>query len=243
MSTPEPEPEVTSEPEPEIKPEPDVEPETAWAEPEPEWSTALSDWGVAWELHVYIFAGCYLLILLLASLSLSYFFKNKQLIKSGKLTVSLLFMVTLFTVLRSLTMFIDPYGTTGIIPGDYFRTLWSLALPGLTASFSMLLLVLLDTTKMSLGPPRFQKLSTLLIFTTCHFGIVVTSDIAFSVCDSCKGMLLFCQILFIVYGALLACGYMYSSVVIYKNCAAGDKQGTNMYILTYHSKPTTLKQR
>ena len=235
------EPEITSEPEitgepdvtPEIYPEsepgaiaePESELESAWAEPEPDWTRAFSDWGVAWELHVYVFACCYLVIFVLALLSLTYFLKNKHGLKQGKLTVSLLLMLMIFTFLRSFAMFVDPYGTVGIMPGHYFRTFWSLALPGLTASFSVLLLVLLDTTKMSLGPPRFQKLSTILIFTGGHFSIVIVSDIAFSLCDSCKSMLLFCQILFILYGALLSAGYMYSSIAIYKNTAAGNNQG------------------
>ena len=218
-----PEPEITSEPE--IVVEPEAELESAWAEPEPDWPSAFSDWGVAWELHVYVFACCYLVIFVLAVFSLTHFFKNKQGMKQGKLTVSLQLMLMIFTLLRSFAMFVDPYGTVGIMPGDYFRTLWGMALPGLTASFSVLLLVLLDTTKMSLGPPRFQKLSTILIFTGCHFGIVIVSDIAFSLCDSCKGMLLLCQILFILYGALLSAGYMYSSIAIYKNTVAGNNQG------------------
>lgn len=207
-------------------PEPEDELESAWAEPEPDWSSALPSWGIAWDLHVYISAGCYLIVFLLAVFSVLYFLKSKQSMKQGKLTISLLFMLIVFTVLRGTVMLIDPYGTTGVMPGDYFRTLWSLALPGLTASFSVLLLVLLDTTKMSLGPPRFQKLSTILIFTALHFTIVIASDVAFSLCDSCRGMLLFCQVLFILYGALLSVGYMYSSIAIHKNCAAGNQQGT-----------------
>ena len=223
-----PEPEFLPKPEAKPEPEPEAEVEGAWAEPEPDWSSAYYNWGPAWELHVYIFAACYFVIFLLAAISLTSFIKDKQSLKRGKLTFSLLIMVTIFTLLRSMAMFIDPYGTTDTIPNDFFRMLWSVALPGLTASFSVLLLVLLDTTKMSLGPPRFQKLSTILIFTACHFAIVIISDIVFILCQSCKGMLLFCQILFILYGALLAVGYLYSSVAIHKNCAAGNRQGNKL---------------
>ena len=173
--------EITAEPEitPGLYPEPELgsesELESAWAESEPDWTSAFSDWGVAWEMHVYVFAFFYLIIFVLALFSLTFFLKNKQCLKQGNLTISLLLMLIIFTSLRSFAMFVDPYGTVGIMPGHYFRAFWSLALPGLTASFSVLLLVLLDTTKMSLGPPRFQKLSTILIFTGGHFGIVIVS--------------------------------------------------------------------
>ena len=228
-TTSEPVPETQPEPEPEIPPEPEAKGESAWAEPEPDWPKAFNDWGVAWELHVYIFATCYMVMFVLAAISLTYFLKDKSSLKKGRMTFSLLIMVIIFTLFRGIAMFMDPYGTTDRIPDNFFRMLWSMALPGLTASFSVLLLVLLDTTKMSLGPPKFQKLSTILIFTAGHFAIVIISDIVFTLCNSCKGMLLFCQILFILYGVLLAVGYSYSSVAINKNCTAGTRQGNMLF--------------
>ncbi|XP_045192652.2 uncharacterized protein LOC123548987 [Mercenaria mercenaria] len=219
----EPEAEAESEVEPESESE--AEPEatgSASTEPEPYWPLAFQQWGSAWHLHTYSVACIFMFIAILAAMSMVVYLKNKQVLKQVTLTFTLQCLLLYFTLLRSLVMFINPYQTADKINDIVFRMMWSFSLPGLTAAFSVLLLVFLDTTKMTLGPPVFQKLSVLLIFTACHFVIVVSADIICAlVKSSCAPMLMFCQALFILYGTLLAAGYAYTAISLHRKCVTG----------------------
>ena len=216
-----PPPESTAAPEPETEPE--TEPEGAFAqadsnpEPEPDWPLAFPTWGVAWQLHVYIIASLFLTIAILSIISMGFYVTNRRRLRQGKLTFTLQCLMLLFTLLRSHCLFIDPYQTRNISALG-FDIMWSLSLPGLTASFSVLLLVFLDTTKMTLGPPVFQRLPVLLTFTAGHFIIVMVADVVCYVGDACRPMLMFCQMLFVLYGTLLCTGYIYIAIELHKRC-------------------------
>ncbi|KAL4234301.1 hypothetical protein ACF0H5_005952 [Mactra antiquata] len=237
MAEPEPEVEGEVEPEAESKAElsesepPIAEAESPSTEPEPYWPTAFEEYGPAWELHVYACACIFILIAMLTVCSMTYYLKNRQSLKQGTLTFTLQCLLSLFTLFRSLSMFINPYQTAKNLPKIVFLMMWSLALPGLTASFSVLLLVFLDTTKMTLGPPVFQRLPVLLTFTACHFVIVMLSEIVCQIGKACKPMLLFCQLLFILYGVLLSVGYMYTAVVLHRKCVNGVIHGKCLFLL------------
>lgn len=236
MSYPKAEGEPEGETEPEYEAEPEAESEVSASEsepePEPEWSTAFKTWGDAWHTHVYLFATLFLIVALLTAMSMRFYLTDRRRLKQGKLTFTLQCLLFFFTSIRSLCLFVNPYQTKTM---DYltFDILWSLALPGLTASFSVLLLVFLDTTKMTLGPPVFQRLSVLLIFTACHFVIVMSADIVCYVGNACRPMLMFCQTLFMLYGTVLFAGYLYIAVELYKKCTSGGTVvNGNKYILT-----------
>ena len=232
-SSPEPEPETTSEPEttaetePEIfsEPEPEIsnpEPESnSWPEPGPHWPEAYGEWGVAWHLHVFLFGTIYLLMCLCAIFILCSYFSRQKSFKKGSLTYSLLAMTIIFNFCRILTFFGDPYSTSGRLTPVVSRLLWTLPTPFLLSSFSLILLVLLDTTKFQLGPPRFQKLSTILLFTTAHLVLVLTSDLLVYYSPTSKAMLVICQCLFIIFGLLISVGFLYTGVKIRSNCASG----------------------
>lgn len=76
-----------------------------------------------------------------------------------KTTVALMLMVLSFSLTRFLFLLLDPYYSRGLMPFLVTRLLFSLGLPGFTASFSIMLLILIDTTRLSLGPPKFRKVS------------------------------------------------------------------------------------
>lgn len=231
ISTSEPEPEPEFEPIPNPESEPEVEttfqnpePEAeGWPEPGPEWNKAYQEWGAAWPVHVYLISIAYLI---LAVLTLTYIVTLCRTVKArmqSRLTLSLLLMIFLFNFTRGLSLILDPYSTSGLLTMVGTRLLWSFGLPGLTASFSLVMMVLLDTTRMTIGPPRFQRLSTIIIITVLHLVIVYTSDLVVFIKAEAKAMLVLCQALFILYGLLLSTGYCYVGVKIQQNCKAGCK--------------------
>lgn len=222
----------------EVEPESEAESEitgSGYTEPEPNWSLAFDEWGPAWHLHVYIIATAFIVIAIPTGISMTVYIRDRSMLKQGTLTFTLQCLLLYFTLLRALVMFINPYQTADDINDTVFHMMWSFALPGLTASFSVLLLVFLDTTKMTLGPPLFQKLSVLLVFTVCHFVIVVLSDVICVLFKSaCKPMLMFCQSLFILYGALLAVGYFYTAISLHRKCVTGVISGKIKSYIIYN---------
>lgn len=238
------EPEITSisNAEPELSTEPETEPgafpesfiflggtgniggSNSWPEPEPRWSEAFNDWGAAWPLHIYIFGLFYTFAFIFATVCILSIIKK---FKDGKakLTMALLVMVLLFNVSRAISLFADPYYAFNNIHFILARIIWSVGLPFLTSSFSLVFLVLLDTTKMDIGPPKFQRFSAISIVTGIHITIVVTSDFIVFYNESAKMMLVFCQGIFLSYGLTLAIGYMYVGIKMKQNCAAGSMHG------------------
>ena len=227
--------------EPKVTPATEIEAEEDnVAEPFPKWDEAFQVWGNAWELHVYSFGAIFLVLSLIALYSMTFYLKSCKRLKRGKTTFSLQCLLFIFSSLRGLSLVINPYLTSHTQDTITFAFIWAAALPGLTASFSLLLLVLLDTTKMTLGPPRFQNLYVILGITAGHFVIVMIADVLCFWTDTCKPMLMFCQALFIFYGLVLFIGYLYSAITIYRSCKAGDRSGKSkpywlFFLLKYYT--------
>ncbi|XP_050398417.1 uncharacterized protein LOC126816193 [Patella vulgata] len=231
---PEVEPEVTVEPEVEpevesryVEPEVEpgyVEPETVaelWPEPGPNWTESYTEWGEAWPIHVYLFALAYLAIALFGIFLIITIVFNRSGTPINKTTIALNSMITFFAITRSVTLFLDPYSSERSVPFMVSHVIWSIGIPGLTSSFSIVLLILLDTTKMEVAPPRFQKLSVIAFITAVHMLIVISFDILVMLYGSTvKVLLIICQLLFVTYGLVVSVGFLYVGVKIRKNLSA-----------------------
>lgn len=228
MSSPEPSEisSVTPENEPisstaEHEPEPIApEPEPGWPEPEPEWSAAYEEWGLAWPIHNYFFGCAFLLADIIAVCFLIRVFKSLSRKRKGSLSGALLVMLVLFCSLRFVCLIVDPYHTEQIFPKLCARLLWSLGSPFLLSAFSLVLLALIDTTKMSIGPPRFQKLSVILAFTGFYIVLVISADLSVFYAPETDPLLVICQGLFILFGAVMCVGYLYVAVKIRGNLSS-----------------------
>ena len=173
-----------------------------WPEPGPRWEEAYKIWQWAWGLHVYLFATVCLCIGLYAGY---YVIANIYDGLQGKyLSVSLNALVALFGFMRAFVMYLDPYHQGGIIHNTAaMRVIWSLAGPCLTASDCMMILALIETAKISIAPPKLQKLSTNVVIICFHFTLVITTDCVVSDYVEAKAMLLFCQLFFVTWGSVL----------------------------------------
>ncbi|XP_041376498.1 proline-rich transmembrane protein 4-like [Gigantopelta aegis] len=235
-STAVPETTITSEPET-SQTEPEPQPEI-WPEPGPDWPEAFSAWGVAWPLHVYIIATIFTCIAILAVFLILANVCNKTGQKKSTTTISLNSMVAFFTGTRACVLFMDPYSQArDPVPFIVSHIVWSVGLPGLTASFSIVFLILLDTTKMEMAPPKFQRLGTIAWITGVHLGIVLAVDLlVMYVGFTVKPLLLLCQALFIAYGLTLSIGFLYTAVKIRGNLTSSgqikDEQTERLWKLT-----------
>ena len=192
--------------EPETEPESESEPED-WPEPGPEWEKAYDTWGVAWDFHIYTFAVCFFLVFAYA---LYYVVMNiADGLREKYLSVSLNLMMVICGFSRAFVLAVDPYhqGTAVDTPIKLMRILWSLTDPCLTAADSLVILSLLETYKLSIGPQHMQRPCTIIPVICVHFGFVLTSDLVVSEFVEAKAMLLFCQVFFITWCGVLGIFY------------------------------------
>ncbi|XP_062597266.1 uncharacterized protein LOC134258724 [Saccostrea cucullata] len=219
---------------PEAEPEPEPE---GWPEPEPEWSLAIEEWGPAWPFHTYFFGCAFLVADILAICFLFRAIKGFNRHYKSSLSGSLLAMLVMFCSLRFIYLIVDPYHTKKVFSRLAARLLWSLGSPFLLSSFSLVLLALIDTTKMSVGPPKFQKLPAILGFTAAHVILVISTDLSVLFFPETDPLLVVCQGLFIVFGFLMCVGYLYVAVKIRSNLSASshlpkDNSGISRLIFT-----------
>ncbi|XP_022082171.1 uncharacterized protein LOC110974691 [Acanthaster planci] len=214
---PEPEAEPSAEPESESEPEPVGE---DWPEPGPDWNTLPELIGVAFTCHVYIFAIYFSLLTLYGlQILIALIFEFK---KGNRSVLSLTFNTLLFLLgmTRAVSLFANPYGSYQNLPMVLSRMMWSVGFPCLTAAMTTVLLVLLDTTRLSLGPPRFQKFSTVSICCAGHFIAVLGSDLLVSAFIDLKVILVICQFIYVAWSGSLAVGFFRVSYKMKKNFAS-----------------------
>lgn len=190
--------------------EPGSEPEStaeAWPEPGPDWSKAYKEWGAAWEIHVYLFA----VIFLGFAVNSAYFIGHGLYVGLNQkylgFTLNTVMLILGFT--RAFVLFTDPYlqGNT-INNAHVMRVIWSLASPCLTSADCLVILALAETAKISLAPQKMQKFNVIIKIILLHFALVLISDFVVSAFVEAKAMLVFCQVFFIIWGAVLGVGYL-----------------------------------
>ena len=221
-SGPKDEPKADSSVEPEVTSEPEAEPRHSWPEPEPEWPHALYEWQSAWPLHTYGFASIFSLIGVVQLAELVRIICQRE--RKTPLKLSLMTLIILFSSIRATVLFASPYGLTGVFPPMATRLLSSIGQPCILAAVSLLLLVLIDTTKMDIAPPRFQSLSFIVPIITLHVLLVVASDVIVAHFLEVKFLLLLCQLYFLITGLALTLGYACVGWKISRNVASNVNQ-------------------
>ena len=189
--------------------EPGSEPEASaedWPEPGPFWPKAYKEWGMAWEMHVYVFA----VIFLGFAVYSSYFIGHGLYARLDQkyLGFSLNIVMLILGATRAFVLFTDPYLQGTMINNVHvMRVIWSLASPCLTSADCLVILSLVETAKISLGPQRMQKFSIIIKIILLHFALVLITDFVVSAFVEAKAMLVFCQVFFILWGTVLGIGY------------------------------------
>ena len=198
--------------------QPTAAPEQSWPEPEPDWDEAYTKWQDAWPMHTYGFAAVFTVITMIPPFELLRIHLDKARISPLKSTV--LFIIFIFSLTRAITLFVDPYGSTNRFPLVVTQLLFSLGHPCIISALSLLLLVLIDTTKMNIAPPRFQRVQFIIPVVIFHVILVIVTDFVVVYFLEAKVLLLMCQIYFLLLGNLLAIGYMSVGWKIHKNIRA-----------------------
>ena len=196
--------------------------EPSWPEPAPNWPDAKSTWGVAWRIHVYAFASIWTVggLYFLFFFAQSVYRRNDGHKRAPFIMLS--FQLLLLASSRCFVLFLNPYGSKSSTQTQLVATItaWSLGTAGLTSAFAVLLLILLDATKLSLAPPKFQNLTVLIVITAANFIFVLAADIIVAFHGSTKILVLLCQVTLAVWGVMITVGYFITANRTRKNLAA-----------------------
>ncbi|XP_041347845.1 uncharacterized protein LOC121367624 [Gigantopelta aegis] len=207
------EPVATPEPTPESNPGTKnpyatMEPPQGIAEPGPDWKLAKKKWKFAWPAHLYLFGSVFTLIAVFVIASMIQLWQINRLL-SRRYFFTLNLLIFYFCAMRAFYLFFDGYNSNGAFPDVLQYFLYSSVFPCLTSAFSILLFSLLTATQMQLVPPRIQKLKYLIVIILFHFVVQISSDIIMGLSSGARMMLFMCQLLYILWGLFLFCGYTY----------------------------------
>ena len=202
--------------------------EASWPEPAPNWLESKKIWKWGWELHLFGFACLYIIVALYAVFKI--FSQRKFYLSKKKLHAFFLnSMLFSFSCTRSVTLLWNPYGSesSSMTLLVLCVILHGLATACVTSAFSVLLLILLETTKLSLAPPRFQNFGFLIGIWVSNVVYVVISDITVMHFTSAKAMIFVCQVLYAVWGLVISVGFAVAAFKIRKNL--GSSRETSQY--------------
>lgn len=198
-----------------------VESEKPWPEPAPDWPEAKKVWKWGWPFHVYFFAVLYCFVIIRGVYVLLRQGKAHICRKDHRFIFNLLLLA--FGITRALFLIWDPYGS---MPGHTKTELiiciitFGVGTACITSAFSFLLLIVLESTRISLAPSKFQNRAFLLGVLTVNVLYVIISDLIVAHFHEAMVMILICQITFALWGFLIALGYAFAAARLWRNLKA-----------------------
>lgn len=191
------------------------------AEPVPEWGPALKTWQWAWEMHWIGFGILFTLLAVYSLITMIEIIIIKRRTKRGHLALVIASLLFIFGLTRGLFLLVNPYESEQcnllpVCPVILTRILFGIALPCITASFSLVHLAFLQVMKLKLYPEKLQSgrfLSAVIIF---HFSLTFFAEVMVSLFASWKALVIICQSFYIMLNLILSVSFLYSGTKIVK---------------------------
>ena len=130
------------------------------------------------------------------------------------------FILLVAGFLRSLILFWDPYASssdTTDLQLLFCIISWGISTACITSSFSIMLLIFLETTKTSLGPARLKNLPCLLSITLVNIVYLLVSDSVVWFHPEAKVIIFICHATFAAWGLAVSVGYSVAGIRIWRN--------------------------
>ena len=195
--------------------------EKLWPEPAPNWPEAKNVWKWGWPFHVYLFTTLNFLVVLRSLYVMIEQRKSHVLTKDHRFFMNLFLLV--FGTTRAVFLLSNPYGSDPDATKSELViciVTFGIGTACITSAFSFVLLIVLESTRLSLAPSKFQNRGFLL--GVCIFNIlyVITSDVIVAHFPVAKAMILVCQVLFAIWGFLIALGFALAGARLWRNLKA-----------------------
>ena len=192
-------------------------------EPLPEWDHAQETWKWTWILHWAGFGAVFALLALYALWSvIKLAAASKKHRRKPLLALAINSLLFVFGTSRAMYLFINPYESQQCFLPTYCpvilaRILFGIALPCITASFSLIHLAFLQLSKLKLYPERLQSSACLACIIAFQFGLSLFTEIMITMYANWKMLNIFCQAFFIALGLILSGSFIYSGRIILKS--------------------------
>ena len=191
------------------------------AEPVPKWGPALRTWQWAWEMHWIGFGILFILLAVYSLITMTEIIIIKRRTKRGHLALVIASLLLIFGLTRGLFLFMNPYESKqcNLLPACpviLTRILFGIALPCITASFSLVHLAFLQAMKLKLYPEKLQSgkfLSAVIVF---HFSLMFFAEVMVSLFAGLKALIIICQSFYIMLNLILSVSFLYSGTKIVK---------------------------
>ncbi|XP_067031964.1 uncharacterized protein [Acropora muricata] len=211
-------------------------------EPSPNWLIAKRELGWLWDAHVYGFAAIFALI---ATFSVTFIVcKRGAIFKKRKAHFAV--MVSALAVagfLRSVVLLWNPYVSSNS-PLDsqvlFCVISWGIARACITSSFSIMLLILVETTKTSLGPERLKNLPFLITMTLVNVLYLLLSELVVWFHPEAHVMIFICHVAFASWGLVVSIGYSVAGARMRRNLKAS--LGGAFFSRTLYQESNSLKR-
>ena len=203
-----------------------------WVESSPNWIEALKKLKWLWELHVYGFAMLFVAVAFYSAVCI--IASHKTIFtwqRVHRAVMNLALLVAGF--LRSLILFWDPYASssdTTDLQLLFCIISWGISTACITSSFSIMLLIFLETTKTSLGPARLKNLPCLLSITLVNIFYLLVSDLVVWFHPEAKVMIFTCHVTFAAWGLAVSVGYSVAGIRMWR-CVSTMYRRVHMYPL------------
>ncbi|XP_022796856.1 uncharacterized protein LOC111335249 [Stylophora pistillata] len=195
--------------------------EKLWPEPAPNWPQAKNVWKWCWPFHVYLFTTLSFLVVFRSLYVMIKLKKAHVLKKDHRFFMNLLLLV--FGSTRAVLFLSNPYGSDP----DVTKTelviciiTFGFGTACITSAFSFVLLIILESTRISLVPSKFQNRGFLLGVCIINILYVITSDIIVAHFPVAKAMILVCQVLLAIWGFMIALGFALAGARLWRNLKA-----------------------
>ena len=218
-----------------------------WPEPVPDWPRAKEIWKWGWPFHIYFFTVLYCLVVIRGLYILIRQGKQELFRRSHRFLMNALLLV--FGISRTVFLIWNPYGSgTNESKAELVACIITLSIGTacITAAISFLLLIVLESTRISVAPSKVQNRAFLLAVFVINVLYIIMSDLIVAHFHEAKVMILICQVAFALWGILVALGYALAAARLWRNfkstrqsaqynpdLAADGKKFTKLVILLY----------
>ena len=199
-----------------------TKPEGGAFEPLPLWDQAQQTWQWAWELHWAGYGTVFALLALYALWSLLQLVRNSRRRRKPLLSLAISSLLFVFGTSRALFLFINPYESQQcFLPTDcpvmLTRILFGIALPCITASFSLIQLVFLQLSKLKLYPEKLQNAKFVTCLVAFHFVLALFTEVMITLYVDWSLLNIVCQSFSITLSLILSGSFIYSGKLILKS--------------------------
>ncbi|CAM5086503.1 unnamed protein product [Eretmochelys imbricata] len=171
-----------------------------------DWNTAMADWGLAWEAHVYGAGSLFSLLALLSLLSLACLPFRCPAGCTFLAALDLLLLVA--GAARAFLLFYDAYGQQERLPALAWLLLHDLPFPCFSSALAVAFLLLSTRSRVQLSRARFRHPGCLAALVLLHFSVAVGAVLAADLLRQFPFLLLVSRGAFALLAALLSLAFL-----------------------------------